>query len=98
METLFRPHILLESDYILYFSSALREARDIYIHLSPIKPAFDELEITELTEAEPLLKPIIHRICMLWARCSAYRKPDRIVTLFKEVSNLIINMVRLKYR
>ncbi|KAB7494342.1 Dynein beta chain, flagellar outer arm [Armadillidium nasatum] len=55
---------------------------------------FEALESAELSEATALLEPLIHCICILWAKCRSFRKPDRIVTLFKEVTNLLISMVR----
>lgn len=77
--------------------SGVREAREIVLYLTPLKPLFEALESTELSEVTPMLEPLMHCICILWARCASYRKPDRIVTLFKEVTNLFINMVSSFY-
>lgn len=79
---------------MLFPSSAVHEARDIMIHLTPLKPMLEEMESMEFQEAPPLIPPLVHCICLLWAHCPDYRKPDRIVTLFREITNLLIGMVR----
>lgn len=73
--------------------AAVEEARDIMVHLTPLKPLLEGLEGGEFQDAPPILPPLVHCICLLWAACPAYRKPDRIVTLFKEITNLLISMV-----
>ncbi|ROT70436.1 putative dynein beta chain, ciliary-like [Penaeus vannamei] len=73
---------------------AVHEARDIMIHLTPLKPMLEEMESMEFQEAPPLIPPLVHCICLLWAHCPDYRKPDRIVTLFREITNLLIGMGR----
>ncbi|KAK7067108.1 hypothetical protein SK128_011278 [Halocaridina rubra] len=73
---------------------AVHESRDIMIHLSPLKPLLEGLEAGEFQESTPLIPPLVHCICLLWAACPAYRKPDRIVTLFREITNLLISMGR----
>lgn len=76
-----------------YSFAAVGEARDIMVHLTPLKPLLEGLESGEFQDAPPILPPLVHCICLLWAACPAYRKPDRIVTLFKEITNLLISMV-----
>ncbi|XP_042858403.1 dynein beta chain, ciliary-like [Penaeus japonicus] len=73
---------------------AVHEARDIMIHLTPLKPMLEEMESMEFQEATPLIPPLVHCICLLWVHCPDYRKPDRIVTLFREITNLLISMGR----
>lgn len=63
------------------------------VHFTPLKPLLEGLEAGEFQDALPILPPLVHCICLLWAACPAYRKPDRIVTLFKEITNLLISMV-----
>ncbi|KAG7159120.1 Dynein beta chain, ciliary-like 3 [Homarus americanus] len=72
--------------------AAVEEARDVMIHLTPLKPLLEGLEAGEFQDAPPLIPPLMHCICLLWATCPAYRKPDRIVTLFREITNLLISM------
>lgn len=74
--------------------TAVHEARDVMIHLTPLKPLLEALEAGEFQDTPPLIAPLMHCICLLWSTCPAYRKPDRIVTLFREITNLLISMVR----
>ena len=55
---------------------------------------FEGLETGEFPEVEPLLGPLLHCVCLLWASCPPYRKGDRIVTLFREISDHLIVLVR----
>ncbi|XP_069187119.1 dynein beta chain, ciliary-like [Procambarus clarkii] len=64
------------------------------VHLTPLKPLLEGLEGGEFQDTALLIPPLMHCICLLWVSCSAYRKPDRIVTLFKEIANLLISMGR----
>ncbi|XP_069187118.1 dynein beta chain, ciliary-like [Procambarus clarkii] len=73
---------------------SVEESRDIMVHLTPLKPLLEGLEGGEFQDTALLIPPLMHCICLLWVSCSAYRKPDRIVTLFKEIANLLISMGR----
>ncbi|XP_076032505.1 dynein beta chain, ciliary-like [Oratosquilla oratoria] len=70
--------------------SAVREARDVIVYLTPLKPLVEAVEAAEFPDVVALLPPLVHCVCILWASCPAYRKPDRIVILFKEITNLLI--------
>ncbi|CAL4154030.1 unnamed protein product, partial [Meganyctiphanes norvegica] len=71
---------------------AYHEACDIMVHITPLKPLLEILQECEYTEIPQYIPPLLHCICILWADCPAYRKPDRIVVLFKEISNLLIEL------
>jgi len=55
----------------------------------------EALSVNELPEAVPLFPPLLHALCILWVHCAPYRRGDRIVTLFQEITNLLIIMVTL---
>ena len=72
---------------------AYNEAQDISMHLKPLTRIFESLEelnFQELTEKFPTL---FHMIALVWANSEHYRKLVRLVVLFQEVSNLIIDLV-----
>lgn len=73
----------------------MREAKEIVVGLAPLMPALEALAANELPDAIPQVAPLLHTICVLWATCSHYRKGDRIVSFFMELTNLLIAMVCL---
>lgn len=45
--------------------TALAEARDITLYLSPLMKHFLQFEETEFSESKPLLKPLMHVVCLV---------------------------------
>lgn len=76
-------------DYI----SAIEEAADINMFLSPLRPHFEELEECEYTELDKRLPAIYHVICLVWANSKHYQQPARLVVLLQEFANLMIDIV-----
>ncbi|XP_060515880.1 dynein beta chain, ciliary [Cylas formicarius] len=68
---------------------ALAEAKDIYLHLTPLKKHIALLEETDFSECIPLLTPTIHVICLIWATCVSYDQV-KLITLLKQICNLLI--------
>lgn len=52
----------------------------------------------EFNESEPVIDPLLHVLCLVWANCKDYRHPERIVVLLQEICNLVINCVRASMR
>jgi len=51
---------------------------------------------TDLPEAAAgPLKCLLHIICLIWANCPQYRRSSRLVTLLRQVSNLLIQQVSI---
>ena len=73
--------------------TARNESREIVTYFTPLKPLFEGLQTGDLADVDPLVPPLLHCICILWSSCITYRKGDRIVTLFKEISNHLISLV-----
>ncbi|XP_008208864.1 dynein beta chain, ciliary-like [Nasonia vitripennis] len=70
---------------------AVVEARDVCLYLLPLQKYFQEIESQSyFPDIQPRLKPMMHCICLTWSRSKHYCKSSRIVTLLKEISNLII--------
>ncbi|XP_076454452.1 dynein beta chain, ciliary-like [Babylonia areolata] len=74
--------------------AALAEARDISMFLEPVRHCLEELEQTNFDECTPLLRPLFHTICLVWANSDYYNTPSKIIVFLKEICNLIIEMAR----
>ncbi|XP_063312141.1 dynein axonemal heavy chain 9 [Pelobates fuscus] len=74
--------------------AALSEAQDINLHLKPLQRHFEEIENVEFNEVKPLIVPLLHVMCLLWARSKYYNTPARIIVLMQEVCNLFIQQAR----
>ena len=70
------------------------EARDVSMHLKPLRTQFENLEECEYLELPLRFPAMFHVVCLIWANSAHYRHPARLVVLLQEVSNLVINMVR----
>ncbi|XP_074120841.1 dynein axonemal heavy chain 9 [Sminthopsis crassicaudata] len=87
----------LQSSYFPAFKAmlrdvlaALREAQDIYIHLKPLQYHVENIENVEFNEVKPLVGPLLHIICLIWATSKYYCHPARIIVLLQEMNNLFI--------
>ncbi|RDD42081.1 Dynein beta chain, ciliary [Trichoplax sp. H2] len=95
---------LLEKTQSSYFPSfkktfqdvvtGLNEARDISIHLKPLKPLLEDLEQTEFDAIKKSIPPLFHTIGLIWANSKYYSTPARIIVLLQELSNMIIELAR----
>lgn len=45
--------------------TALAESRDITLYLSPLMKHFLQFEETDFSESKPLLKPLMHVVCLV---------------------------------
>lgn len=73
---------------------ALDEARDINMHLKPVRRHIEDLEQAELPEMHMFLPPLMHNIGLLWGNSKHYCKPGRIVVLLQEIGNMLIELAR----
>ncbi|XP_051851510.1 dynein axonemal heavy chain 9 [Antechinus flavipes] len=87
----------LQSSYVPAFKAmcrdvlaALREAQDIYIHLKPLQHHVENIENMEFNEVKPLVGPLLHIICLIWATSKYYCHPAQIIVLLQEMNNLFI--------
>uniref|UniRef100_A0A8C8ZVZ0 Dynein axonemal heavy chain 9 n=1 Tax=Prolemur simus TaxID=1328070 RepID=A0A8C8ZVZ0_PROSS len=87
----------LQSSYFPAFKAmfrnvvaALAEARDIHVHLVPLRRHLETLENAEFPEVKPRLQALLHVICLIWATCKFYRSPGRLTVLLQEICNLLI--------
>ena len=68
------------------------EARDISIHLKPLRRHIEEMEEGDFKELPQKMSPFFHCVCLVWANSKHYRQPSRLVVLLQEVSNLIVQL------
>jgi dynein heavy chain len=73
--------------------SAVKEAHDVTVYLKPLVKHFDALESRDFKEAEPLLRPLMHCVALVWANSRYYCTATKIITLIREISNLLIEEV-----
>ncbi|XP_043925657.1 dynein axonemal heavy chain 9 [Protopterus annectens] len=74
--------------------AALTEAWDIHLHLKPLQRPFEDIENVEFNEVKPLIGPLLHVVCLIWASSKHYSTPARIIVLLQEICNLLIQQAR----
>ncbi|KAJ7405899.1 dynein axonemal heavy chain 9 [Willisornis vidua] len=70
--------------------AALTEAQDIHLHLMPLQRPLEIIEAVEFSKVKPLLVPLLHMVCLIWATSKHYNVPVRIIVLLQEICNLLI--------
>ncbi|NXO09420.1 DYH9 protein, partial [Oriolus oriolus] len=75
--------------------AALSEAQDIDLHLTPLWQPLQDIEAAEFSKVKPLLVPLLHVVCWVWATSKHYNVPLRIVVLLQEICNLLIQQAVL---
>lgn len=75
------------------YITALAEARDITLYLNPLHKHFVQIEETDFPESKPLLRPMMHVVCLVWANSLYYCHSAKLIVLLKQICNLIINQV-----
>ena len=78
-----------------FLPQALEEARDIHMHLKPLKAHFEDMEETDYLELPKKFSPFFHTLCLVWTHSHHYQQPARLVVLLQEVANLLIELVYL---
>lgn len=78
-----------------FLLQALEEARDIHMHLKPLKAHFEDMEEADYLELHKRFSPFFHTLCLVWTHSHHYQQPARLVVLLQEVANLLIELVYL---
>lgn len=91
--------IILEKTNSAYYSCfrnlfkstvlALAEAKDICIHLKPLKKYIRLLQETEFSDCITIFPPLMHVVCLVWYN-SKYYDQVKIIVLLKQICNLLI--------
>lgn len=85
--------IILQLNFICYFPIALEEARDINIHLKPLRRLLDDMEQFDFSELEKIIPAILHTVGLIWANSKYYCRAPRMIVLLQELCNMLIEMV-----
>ncbi|NXD84162.1 DYH17 protein, partial [Halcyon senegalensis] len=75
-------------------SAGLEEAKDVNLHLQPLRILLEEMEQTDYSELQPCVDRVLCTIRLLRARCRLYRSPARGIVLLQEMCNLLLEMTR----
>ncbi|KAF5277248.1 hypothetical protein FQR65_LT00356 [Abscondita terminalis] len=72
---------------------SLAEAKDINLFLKPLKKHVDLLEETDFSDAAPLIRPLVHVVCLIWSN-SKYYDQVKLIVLLKQICNLLIHQAK----
>lgn len=73
--------------------TAVLEAKDIELHLRPLKRLISNLEERSFPKVDAILPALFHTLCLIWSHSHYYCTPQRMVVLLQEFCNLIIDKV-----
>lgn len=74
--------------------AGLKEAQDISAYLKPLGTMLENLEELNYPDMARRLPALFHVVSLIWANSKFYRQPVRLVVLFQEMSNMIIEQVQ----
>ncbi|KAB1276762.1 Dynein heavy chain 11; axonemal [Camelus dromedarius] len=78
-------------DIFMAVKHALLEARDVELHLRPLRRHIQCLQETEFPQIRVLIAPLFHTICLIWSHSKFYNTPARVIVLLQEFCNLFID-------
>lgn len=97
--------LLLERTHSTYYPAfkrmldelevGLAEAQDISLHMKPLGRMFENFEDMDFLELPIRFPSLFHVVALVWANSSFYQQPVRLVILFQEVSNMVIDLVSI---
>lgn len=70
--------------------TALHEADDITLWMTPLKAYFEKFEKEEFLKNEEYVDALYHLICLMWAHSKYYGTNKRMIVLFKMINNMYI--------
>lgn len=79
--------------FMVIFFKALTEAKDICLYLKPLIKHLTTIEETDFSELIPLLKPLMHVVCLIWSHSRYYCNSAKIIVLLKQICNMLIQQV-----
>ncbi|NXC68138.1 DYH17 protein, partial [Anhinga anhinga] len=75
-------------------NTCLEEAKDISLHLQPLRVLLEEMEQVDYFQLQPYVDRALCTIRLLRAHCQPYSSPARIVVILQEICNLLMEMTR----
>ncbi|XP_061866833.1 dynein axonemal heavy chain 17 isoform X5 [Colius striatus] len=73
-------------------SANLEEARDISLHLQPLRVLLEEMEQADYSQLQPYVDRMLCTIRLLRAHCPHYSSPSHTSILLREICNLLMEM------
>lgn len=67
----------------------LNRARDVSVYLNALAPHTDIFRTTDLDKALPLVRPLLHCMCLMWARARQYSGQDW-SRLLRMIGNMLV--------
>ncbi|NWI70492.1 DYH17 protein, partial [Todus mexicanus] len=74
--------------------TGLEEAKDVNLHLQPLRILLEEMEQTDFSELQPCVDRVLCTVRLLRAHCQHYRSPARSIVLLQEICNLLVEMTQ----
>ncbi|NWU53608.1 DYH17 protein, partial [Dromas ardeola] len=75
-------------------STGLEEAKDVSLHLQPLRILLEEMEQADYSQLQPFLDRALCTVRLLRAHCQHYSAPARVIVVLQEICNLLIEMTR----
>ncbi|NXE29303.1 DYH17 protein, partial [Ardeotis kori] len=74
--------------------TGLEEAKDVSLHLQPLRILLEEMEQVDYTQLQPYVDRVLCTVRLLRAHCQHYSSPARAIVLLREICNLLLEMSR----
>ncbi|XP_054249766.1 dynein axonemal heavy chain 17 [Indicator indicator] len=75
-------------------SAGLEEAKDINLHLQPLRVLLEDMEQVDYLQLQPHVDRVLCTVRLLRAHCQHYRSPARGIVILQEICNLLVEMTR----
>ncbi|XP_040979289.1 LOW QUALITY PROTEIN: dynein heavy chain 17, axonemal [Aquila chrysaetos chrysaetos] len=75
-------------------SAGLEEAKDVSLHLQPLRILLEEMEQADYSQLQPYMDRALCTVRLLRAHCQYYSSPARTIVVLQEICNLLIEMTR----
>ncbi|GAB0197572.1 dynein axonemal heavy chain 17 [Grus japonensis] len=75
-------------------SAGLEEAKDVSLHLQPLRILLEEMEQMDYSQLQPCVDRVLCTVRLLRTHCQHYSSPARIIIVLQEICNLLIEMTR----
>ncbi|XP_072737598.1 dynein axonemal heavy chain 17-like [Ciconia boyciana] len=75
-------------------SAGLEEAKDVSLHLQPLRILLEEMEQADYSQLQPCVDRALCTVRLLRAHCQHYSSPARVIVILQEICNLLVEMTR----
>ncbi|NXF34737.1 DYH17 protein, partial [Nyctibius bracteatus] len=75
-------------------SPGLEAAKDIDLHLQPLRILLEEMEQVDYPQLQPYVDRVLCTVRLLRAHCPHYSSPARVVVVLQEICNLLVELTR----